>query len=64
MTARSRLTKRIPVREETWATLSRMKNPGETFDELLMKMADLEAGQRFAAELRAIRDKGEYEELD
>ena len=64
MTTRSQLTKRIPVREETWATLSRMKEPGETFDELLVKMADLESGRRLACELQAIRDRGEYEDLE
>jgi hypothetical protein len=64
VTAKSQLTKRIPVREETWATLSRLKNPGETFDELLTKMADLEAGRRLADELQAIREKGEYEDLE
>ena len=64
MTAKSQLTKRIPVREETWATLSRLKEPGETFDELLVKMADVEAGRRLACELQAIREKGEYEDLE
>jgi len=64
VTVKSKLTKRLPVREETWATLSRLKNPGETFDELLTKMADLEAGRRLACELQAIRDRGEYEDLE
>jgi hypothetical protein len=64
MTTKSQLTKRIPVREETWATLSRLKEPGETFDELLAKMADLEAGRKLACELLAIREKGEYEDLE
>jgi hypothetical protein len=63
VTVKSQLTKRIPVREETWATLSRLKEPGETFDGLLAKMADLEAGRRLACELQAIREKGEYEDL-
>ena len=63
MNVKSRLTKRIPVREETWATLSRLKEPGETFDELLVKMADLEAGRRLACELQAVRDRDDYEDL-
>jgi predicted CopG family antitoxin len=64
VTAKSMLTKRIPVREETWATLSRLKEPGETFDELLTKIVDLEAGRRLACELQAIRERGDYEDLE
>jgi hypothetical protein len=40
-----------------------MKEPGETFDELLAKMADFEAGRRLAGELQAIRGIGEYKDF-
>ena len=33
-----KMTKRIPVSEETWKELGRMKEAGETYDELLNEM--------------------------
>jgi len=55
--------KRIPVREETWVILSRLREPGETFDELLVKMADQAMGWMLRSDLKVIREKGEYEGL-
>ena len=43
--------------------LSRLKEPGETFDQLLEKMADLEVRRRLACELQVIRNKGQYEDF-
>jgi hypothetical protein len=60
---KSRFTKRILVREETWLALSRLKQPGETFDDLLVRMADMAAGWRLTSDLQAIREKREYKDF-
>ena len=46
-----RLTKRIPVATKTWANLSRLKEPGETFDARLNRLMDIEAGVRLSQNL-------------
>jgi predicted CopG family antitoxin len=33
-------TKRIPVREETWRELARIKEAGQTYDDLLQKLIE------------------------
>ncbi|MBP1927718.1 hypothetical protein J2741_000265 [Methanolinea mesophila] len=59
------VTKRIPVGADTWANLSRLKEPGETYDELLTRLLEMEAGLRLSRELQALeQDAGEFEELD
>ena len=44
----TRLTKRIPVETKTWENLSRLKEPGETFDALLNRLMDNETGVRLS----------------
>ena len=59
----TRLTKRIPVETETWANLSRLKEPGETFDALLNRLMDIEAGVRLSQELQNLKLEGTFEEF-
>ena len=54
MYMQSRLTRRIPVEEKTWAELSRLREPGETFDDLLNRLMEHEAGIRLSRDLRKL----------
>jgi hypothetical protein len=58
-----RLPKRIPVETETWANLSRLKEPGETFDGLLNRLMDIEAGVRLSQELRNLKLEEKFEKF-
>lgn len=59
----TRLTKRIPVETKTWANLSRLKEPDETFDALLNRLMDNEAGVRLSQELQNLKIEGKFEEF-
>jgi hypothetical protein len=52
---KTRLTMRIPVETETWANLSRLKEPGETFDILLTRLMGIEAGVRLSQDLQNLK---------
>ena len=57
--------KRLPVTPKTWEELSVLKRPGETYDELLTRLLEMEAGLRLSRELQALeRDTEEFEELN
>jgi hypothetical protein len=55
--------KRIPVEAETWANLSKLKEPGETYDVLLNRLMEIEAGLRLAHELQKLELDGRFEEF-
>ncbi len=56
--------KRLPVTPKTWEELSVLKRPGETYDELLTRLLEMEAGLRLSRELQALeRDTEGVEEL-
>ncbi len=56
--------KRLPVTPKTWEELSVLKRPGETYDELLTRLLEMEAGLRLSRELQALeRDTEGFEEL-
>jgi predicted CopG family antitoxin len=59
----TRLSKRIPVEEKTWAQLSRLKEPGETFDDLLNRLMENEAGMRLSRELRKLEQEEKFVEF-
>jgi hypothetical protein len=59
----TRLTKRIPVETETRANLSRLKEPGETFDALLNRLMEIEAGVRLSQELQNLKIEGNFKEF-
>jgi predicted CopG family antitoxin len=56
-------TKRIPVSEEIWASLSELKRPGETFNGLLAAMVDREKKARLRADMKRVEEEGEFVEL-
>jgi len=57
------VTKRIPVSEEIWASLSELKRPGQTFDGLLAAMVDREKKARLRADMERIEAEDEFVEL-
>lgn len=59
----TRLTKRIPVATKTWVNLSRLKEPGETFDALLNRLMENEAGVRLSQELQNLKIEGNFKEF-
>lgn len=56
-------TKRIPVSESVWISLSDMKTPGQTYDGLLAEIIDHEKERRFLAEMTAIEAEGDFVEF-
>lgn len=57
-------TKRIPVKEDTWRELGRMKESGQTWDDLLEEMTERMKHQKFVADMNQIRDEQEFVPLD
>jgi len=49
-------TKRIIVREEVWAALSGMREPGMTFSELIEEMIEHEKKRRLLEDIRRIQE--------
>ncbi|HOK57676.1 MAG: hypothetical protein H5T42_08220 [Methanothrix sp.] len=56
-------TKRIAVTEEVWAELSKLREPGETFSQLLSRMVEREKEGRLIEHLKKIADEGEFVEM-
>lgn len=57
-------TKRIPVTPETWQMLGRMKNAGQSYDELLRDMVIAYNRQELASAAKSARaGKGEWIDL-
>lgn len=54
--------KRIPTTEETWRKLHDLKEPGQTFDELLTELIQEHRERRLAQRAREVRD-ADREEL-
>ncbi len=57
-------TKRIPVTEEIWQELNRLKRAGQTYDELLLELLEESKKSLLFAEMRRIEEEGEFVELD
>ena len=49
-------TKRIVVKEEVWAALSSMREPGMTFSELIEEMIEHEKKRRLVEDIRRIQE--------
>ena len=49
-------TKRIIVREEVWAALSGMREPGMTFSELLEGMIEHKKKRRLVVDIKRIQE--------
>lgn len=56
-------TKRIPVSPEIWEELSRLKEPGQTFGELLRKMIEREKKARLLKDMKRIEKTAEFVEI-
>ena len=57
-------TKRIPVSEGVWEDISDLKRPGQTFDDLLSRMVELEKKRRFIEDMDRIEAEGDLVELN
>ena len=57
-------TKRIPVTENIWQELSKIKKAGQTYDELLEELVEEHKKTLLFNEMRQIEEKGEFVELD
>jgi predicted CopG family antitoxin len=57
-------TKRIPVTEKTWQEISELKQPGQTFDELLSRMAEREKMHRLVNDLKRIEEEEEFVDFE
>lgn len=56
----SKADKRIPVTEERWRDLNNLKEPGQTYDELIQKLVEEHKNRKFQeyiAELREEQDE-------
>jgi hypothetical protein len=56
--------KRIPVTEEIWGSLSDLKRPGQTYDQLLSEMIALKQELDFLARMEDIERNGQFVSLD
>jgi predicted CopG family antitoxin len=57
-------TKRIPVTEDVWVELSRLKKAGQTYDELLGELIEERKKAQLFEEMRRIEEEGEFVELE
>jgi predicted CopG family antitoxin len=57
------LTKRIPVSPEIWEELSGLKEPGQTFDELIEVMIEREKKLRLLKDMKRIEETAEFVEI-
>jgi len=57
-------TKRIPVTPETWAELHQMRNPGQTFDELLQDLIKAKQELNLLKDLADLEKNGEFVDLE
>jgi hypothetical protein len=57
-------SKRIPVTEEIWESLSDLKRPGQTYDGLLSEMIAIKQEHDFLTHLEEVKKTGEFMTLD
>ena len=56
-------TKRIPVSPEIWEELSSLKEPGQTFDELIVELIEKEKKLRLLKDMKRIEETAEFVEI-
>lgn len=56
-------TKRIVVKEEVWAALSSMREPGMTFSELIEEMIEHEKKRRLVEDIKRVQETEELVEI-
>lgn len=52
---------RIPVTEETWKELTDLKEPGQTYDDLLKELAQQRRRQQLEQRFRELEDENRAE---
>ena len=57
----SKLKKRIPVSEETWKNLGRMKEGGQTYDDLLNEMIQERKRKELQSKMKKTEEMDEKE---
>jgi len=57
------VSKNIPVSPEIWEELSRLKEPGQTFGELIEEMIEREKKLRLLKDMKKIEETAEFVEL-
>ena len=55
--------KRIPVSPEIWEELSSLKEPGQTFEELIEGMIEKEKKLRLLKDMKRIEETAEFVEM-
>jgi predicted CopG family antitoxin len=60
----SKASKRIPLTEERWKELHELKEPGQTWDDLLGELVEEHKAQRLAEMVREKREDGDFVEVD
>jgi hypothetical protein len=60
----SLLNKRIPVTEDTWQAIGELKEPHQTYDQLLQEMIEAEHARRLTRDIEKIRKKGTYKKIE
>jgi len=56
-------TKRVPVPPEIWDELSRLKEPGQTFGELIEEMIESEKKLRLLKDMKRIEETSKFVEI-
>jgi predicted CopG family antitoxin len=56
-------TNKIPVSQEIWEELSSLREPGQTFDELIEKMIEREKKLRLLKDMKRIEETAEFVEI-
>jgi hypothetical protein len=64
MTVSKIASKRIPVTTEVWEEMSRLREPGQTYNSLLEDMIDKIKKQRLAKDMKRIEAEGKFVKLD
>jgi predicted CopG family antitoxin len=54
------LTKRIPVSEPVWKDLAELRRAGQTYDDILMEMIELQKKQRLEEDIRQSLEEGDF----
>lgn len=60
----SNATKRIPVTEERWEELHELKEPGQTFDELIESLVEDRKKAQLFRDMNSIREDSEFVPLE
>ena len=59
----SKAEKRIPLTEERWKELHELKDPGQTFDELLEELIEEQKKARLFRDMKRIKEESDFEPL-